>query len=175
MTSQEIKKAIKESEEIIAKELAQGKILFEGLHKVSPPPSAKLSAYYEKLRHYGQNLHTKKNLDGQLIEHPSIPQLEQYCRDNGVDFIDIEFPPCEDSLYRLQNREDEKPVSKRPALIWKRPPHFFKSESGERDFRLFDTIEPGDIKQGLLGDCWLMCSLAAVAEFPKLVKVYLIS
>ena len=38
------------------------------------------------------------------------------------------------------------------------------------DFRLFATIEANDIKQGLLGDCWLMCSLSAAAEFPKIIE-----
>ncbi len=35
---------------------------------------------------------------------------------------------------------------------------------------LFDHIEPSDIMQGALGDCWLMAALAAIAEFPHYVK-----
>lgn len=33
----------------------------------------------------------------------------------------------------------------------------------------YKKIEPNDIKQGELGDCWLMCSLSSLAEMPQLV------
>ena len=33
-----------------------------------------------------------------------------------------------------------------------------------------DGIEPGDVVQGALGDCWLMAALAALAEFPGAIE-----
>lgn len=32
-------------------------------------------------------------------------------------------------------------------------------------------VEPADIRQGALADCWLQCSLSGLAEFPELVEV----
>ena len=31
-------------------------------------------------------------------------------------------------------------------------------------------IEPNDIRQGMLSDCWFLCALSAIAEFPHLVQ-----
>jgi len=32
---------------------------------------------------------------------------------------------------------------------------------------LFDKIEPNDVAQGKIGNCWLMASISALAEFPS--------
>ena len=36
--------------------------------------------------------------------------------------------------------------------------------------RFEDGIVPDDIRQGSLGDCWLMCAMSAAAEFPDIVR-----
>jgi len=53
-------------------------------------------------------------------------------------------------------------------IEWRRPSQFAKN--GEV-YKLFEgEIEPSDIKQGALGDCWFMCALSSIAEFQELVK-----
>mmetsp|Transcript_27993 Transcript_27993/g.36165 ORF Transcript_27993/g.36165 Transcript_27993/m.36165 type:complete len:481 (-) Transcript_27993:413-1855(-) len=36
--------------------------------------------------------------------------------------------------------------------------------------KLFDCIEPRDVCQGSLGDCWLLAAISAVAEFPNYIE-----
>mmetsp|Transcript_72941 Transcript_72941/g.159436 ORF Transcript_72941/g.159436 Transcript_72941/m.159436 type:complete len:531 (-) Transcript_72941:336-1928(-) len=38
------------------------------------------------------------------------------------------------------------------------------------EWKLFDSIEPQDLLQGGVGDCWLIAAMAALAEFPEEVK-----
>ena len=72
-------------------------------------------------------------------------------------FVDPYFVPGPRSVTHGEERR---------MVHWRRPSEFFKGE-----YKVFlDSIEPNDIKQGLLGDCWLMCALASLAERPQLVK-----
>ena len=51
-------------------------------------------------------------------------------------------------------------------VTWKHAKEIFGNE-----FFVFDQkVEPNDIKQGQLGDCWFMCSIASLAERPQLVR-----
>jgi hypothetical protein len=52
------------------------------------------------------------------------------------------------------------------SIEWKRPCEIFNHET----VSLFDNIDPGDIGQGSWGNCWLMSSLAAFAEFPEVLE-----
>jgi hypothetical protein len=54
---------------------------------------------------------------------------------------------------------------------WLRPPEIFKCSYDE--IKLFDTIDPNDINQGALGNCYFLATLSALAEFPdRVMKVF---
>lgn len=74
-------------------------------------------------------------------------------------FVDPFFPPLESSINLGSDRQIDA------VIQWRRPEEFFNG-----DFKVFDNIEPNDIKQGKLGDCWFMCALASLAERPELVE-----
>ena len=52
------------------------------------------------------------------------------------------------------------------AIQWRRPHEFMSG-----DIKVFsDTIDPNDIIQGALGDCWFLSALASLAENPHLIR-----
>jgi hypothetical protein len=86
-----------------------------------------------------------------------IKELE----DAGLDhFLDPSFPPTDTSLY-----DTNKKYPFKNPVVWKRLSEFMK------DPQLFrDGIDPNDVRQGSLGNCWLIASIASVAENPALIK-----
>ena len=55
------------------------------------------------------------------------------------------------------------------SLYWKRASELNPPE-GMKRMQLFNKISPHDLAQGRLGDCWLIASIAALAEHPSLVR-----
>jgi len=72
--------------------------------------------------------------------------------------VDPEFPPQNSSIYKGSNPLPIKEVVRR------RPEEFH----GEK-YALFEGIDPSDINQGLLGNCWFCCALSSLAEFPAYI------
>jgi hypothetical protein len=65
-----------------------------------------------------------------------------------MNFIDIDFPPCESSIY--SPNEPEKPFSDE-NIVWKRPKDFMivdKSKGLGPPEVFSKSIDPNDIKQG---------------------------
>jgi len=59
------------------------------------------------------------------------------------------------------------------TLKWVRAGRHFKyndKNNKEQPAVLFDIVQPGDIAQGSLGDCWLLAALASLAEFPESIR-----
>jgi len=78
----------------------------------------------------------------------------------GEIFVDLTYPPTE--VPGIRTKTDSKPPGR---LVYKRSTDIF---SDPETFK--DDIHPDDVRQGRLGDCWLMCALSACAEFPGLIK-----
>jgi calpain-15 len=69
--------------------------------------------------------------------------------------------------------EEEKSYPFGDAIHWRRADDFLvadKSKGIPEASVFYEDIEPNDIKQGTLGNCWFMCALASLAERPKLVE-----
>jgi len=94
----------------------------------------------------------------------TVQNIEATCREFNLNFLDLDFPPTPRSLYR-KTRNSELMTDGQP-ISFRRPTDFM---DGEYDVFL-GGIEPNDIRQGMLSDCWFLCALSAIAEFPHLVK-----
>ena len=87
----------------------------------------------------------------------------EYCRNllQGRLFTDHFFPP---TLHSIQG--DNRKALSTESLVWKRPSQFLRDAP-----QLFkDSIDPRDIKQGVLGDCWFLGAVSALAESPAFIQ-----
>jgi hypothetical protein len=117
----------------------------------------------------------------------SVQQIEAICANAETLFVDMAFPPTEESLMltgRSQRNTFCRPseTAQSEVIVWRRPKDFIgllsSADQSSDDYdqqqvsvQLFEgEIEPADIKQGKLGDCWLMCALACISEYPVLVQ-----
>uniref|UniRef100_A0A0G4IAI3 Calpain catalytic domain-containing protein n=1 Tax=Chromera velia CCMP2878 TaxID=1169474 RepID=A0A0G4IAI3_9ALVE len=123
----------------------------------------------------GHAWRVRRNCDGGLIFEDVFGEkkLHEGARikirepnfENVEFFSDPEFPASDASLgpacvERFAERE------------WIRASHLAVSNSNgdTRMNKLFDEINPADLRQGQLGNCWLIAALACVAEFPGKIE-----
>ncbi|KAH8612484.1 putative cysteine peptidase Clan CA family C2 [Trypanosoma vivax] len=88
------------------------------------------------------------------------------CVENGIPFVDLEFPPCQASL----ETEAKKPFKHLP---WARPSSYLPDYMVDQ-VRLFRTpIQPSNVDHGELGDSWVMCSISTITENPsRLINMF---
>jgi len=80
---------------------------------------------------------------------------------NQTNFIDPHFPPRETSLYNMV--KDQYPFNF--VVQWRRPHEFM-----DNPVVFENDIDPNDIRQGQLGDCWFLSALSSLAERPGMVR-----
>ena len=108
-----------------------------------------------------------KNIEEEMLKIPfevmDVKELGNTVKEKGFDnFIDAHFPPNDSSIYN--SFKQDYPYKK--IVHWRRPKDFMKGE-----IKVFsNSIDPNDIKQGFLGNCWFLCAVACLAERPALVK-----
>ena len=88
--------------------------------------------------------------------------LNEALAKRGLKFVDLAFPPLNEPSVCSRGDKAIKVVWRRFSEFFEEPEVFIADEGVD--------ISPNDIKQGKLGDCWLMCALGAIAEFPAVVK-----
>ena len=99
----------------------------------------------------------------------SVAEINKLLTSKGVCFVDGEFPPAESSLYSTMVDTSNFDT----VIHWRRPEEFAvvdESRGLRKPTVFYDTIDPSDIKQGVLGDAWFVCALASIAERPSLVE-----
>ena len=88
-------------------------------------------------------------------------------------YSDPEFPATQTSVWtrspsfnQFGRAEAYVETEAQPLAVWCRPEQFYRG----KNYKMFEgKIEPNDINQGSLGNCWFMCAVAALAEFPELI------
>jgi hypothetical protein len=85
-------------------------------------------------------------------------RLRSKCLESGKQFVDPQFPPCSTSLTLKANDGSIE------GIEWKRPAEICDSPKF-----LVEGYSRFDVKQGELGDCWLLAAIANLTLHKKLL------
>lgn len=106
------------------------------------------------------------NLGEKLVKTSQYDKILQECKSWNKKYVDPEFPPDQTSLSKNWAGLSAKQQATWKKFVWRRADEIF-----EDDYDVFyQDIEPNDIRQGQLGDCYLLSSLSSLAERPFVVK-----
>lgn len=90
--------------------------------------------------------------------------------DNSGKYLDSAFPPTQDSL--IKGDPSENVIDLFPSEIDMLNSSEFRrlSDIEGKNVAIFNGIDPNDIIQGELGNCYYLSAVSALAEFPKRVE-----
>ena len=119
------------------------------------------------------NSNIKKNL--KYFKNQSPPHFKKYISNNYIDDL---FPPNNDSILGLKKGIAVEKIEERlkklnsefpfdvDNIIWLRAEEIFNYQN----YNIFvNDISIDDVRQGYLGNCYLMSSLAAMTNIPQLI------
>lgn len=92
-------------------------------------------------------------------------QIEEFVKDSQQPWSDPDFPADDSSLYI---NPVQPPEWASPNVEWKRPDEIYNGEG--QAMMMKDGFSPGDVKQGELGDCWLLGAFLTLATNPELLQ-----
>lgn len=102
------------------------------------------------------------------LEVSTIDEIKAQIKKNGENFVDVHFLPDDSAVFRQKNGEAFDRI-----IHWRRPRDFMLVDprKGQLEPQVFEKmIEPSDIIQGELADCWFLCACSSLAEMPELVE-----
>ena len=81
----------------------------------------------------------------------------------GTLFVDSEFHPNKKSLVGYSEKPDR--IRHMNSFVFKRSSDYFGPS-----VQVYDTMSPGDIMQGQLGDCYFLAAVSSIAENPERLR-----
>lgn len=83
--------------------------------------------------------------------------LKEEAKNFGELFVDDKFPANDSSLFKLQNFTSK--------IVWKRPHQIVNNPKF-----IVNKIEPNDLDQGIVGDCWFLAAAACILSRQDLIE-----
>jgi calpain, invertebrate len=95
-----------------------------------------------------------------------IYRIQHMVQETKQEWCDPDFPANDNSLY-MDPLSPPEYSSDIPNVEWKRPHEIFTSDE---PVMMKDPDAPGDVKQGILNDTWLLGTFSAMGLNPELLK-----
>jgi calpain-15 len=109
-------------------------------------------------------------------KNAALEKLNKIIADcDGKPYVDQDFPASMESLINAKNKasnnEQDDIDCEWDDIVWKRPNDLEDLNKGQELIKLFEgKIEPSDIKQGSIGNCYFLSVLGALAEFEDRIR-----
>eukprot|EP00928_Gymnodinium_smaydae_P000200 TRINITY_DN10073_c0_g1_i1.p1 TRINITY_DN10073_c0_g1~~TRINITY_DN10073_c0_g1_i1.p1 ORF type:complete len:755 (+),score=103.33 TRINITY_DN10073_c0_g1_i1:109-2373(+) len=85
------------------------------------------------------------------------------------EFVDSDFPPNDKSIGKVKG-DTASGIAGGGAVAWAKATAIAGNNARDGAHLFEGEIEPADVLQGALGDCWLMAALACIAERPEVLQ-----